>query len=66
LLLDRLGYMPQARIVSAFRDDVVARLPDSFVLTYGQVDDWIAAHAGWFAENPRAVPLDPFAAGGAD
>jgi hypothetical protein len=66
LLLDRLGYVPQHRIVFAFRNEVVAQLDDSFVLTYEQVDDWIDAHAVWFAEDPRAVPLDPYAAGGAD
>lgn len=66
LLLDRLGYVPQRRIVFALRDEVVAGLDDSFVLTYEQVDNWIDGHAGWFAENPRAEPLDPYAAGGAD
>lgn len=66
LLLDRLGYVPQRRIVFAFRDEVVSGLDDSFVLTYEQVDDWIDAHVEWFAANPRAEPLDPYAAGGAD
>jgi hypothetical protein len=65
LLLDRLGYVPQRRIVYRFRDDVVAVLSANFMLTYADVDAWIDEHAGLFAENPRAVPLDPFAAGGA-
>jgi hypothetical protein len=64
MLLDRLGYVPQRRIVFAFRDETVARLGDTFVLTYQQVDAWIDDHTAWFAENPHAVPLDPYAAGG--
>jgi hypothetical protein len=65
LPLDRLGYVLQPRIVYTFRDEVVARLDESFVLTYEEIDAWIDAHGAWFAENPRAVPLDPYAAGGA-
>jgi hypothetical protein len=65
LLLDRLGYVPQHRIVFDFRDDVVAQLPPDFVLTYADVDAWIDDHGELFAADPRAVPLDPFAAGGA-
>jgi hypothetical protein len=65
LLLDRLGYVPQRRIVFGFRDDVVALLPPCFVLTYAEVDAWINGHGELFAANPRAVPFDPFAAGGA-
>jgi hypothetical protein len=33
--------------------------------TYGEADAWIDEHAELFALNPRAVPLDPLAAGGA-
>jgi hypothetical protein len=66
LLLDRLGYVPQARIVFEFRDDMVARLPPCFVLTYAEVDAWIDHHGEFFAVNPRGVPFDSFAAGGAD
>lgn len=65
LLLDRLGYVPQVQVVHAFRNDVVAPLPRSFVLTYAEVDSWIDAHGEVFGANPRAVPVDPFAAGGA-
>jgi hypothetical protein len=65
LLLDRLGYVPQDRVVYAFREDVVVQLQADFVLTYSEVDMWIDAHRELIAANPRAVPLDPFAAGGA-
>jgi hypothetical protein len=63
LLLDRLGYVPQSRVVGQFRNEVVVGLGPVFVLTYAEVDAWINNEL--FAENPRAVPLDPFAAGGA-
>jgi hypothetical protein len=43
----------------------VAALPEAFVLTYVDVDAWIDEHADLFAVNPRGVPLDPHAAGGA-
>jgi hypothetical protein len=33
--------------------------------TYGEADAWIDEHAELFALNPRVVPLDPLAAGGA-
>ena len=66
ILADRLGYVPQHSVYYAFRDAVVARLSDEFVLTFRQVDDWIDANTALFAENPRAVPFDPYAAGGAD
>lgn len=66
LLADRLGYVPTQRICTAFREDVVERLPDNFVLTFESVDAWIDAHGSLFARNPRAEPFDPFAAGGAD
>jgi hypothetical protein len=65
LLLDRLGYVPQPPIVFSFRDDVVGSLDESFVLTYADVDIWIDTNAQLFADDPRADPLDPFAAGGA-
>jgi hypothetical protein len=65
LLLDRLGYVPQPPVVSRFASEIVAELPASFTLTYGEVDSWIDEHAELFALNPRAVPLDPLAAGGA-
>jgi hypothetical protein len=65
LLFDRLGYVPQPRIVFALRDEIVARLPESFVLTYAHVDAWISGHRDWFREDPRADPLDLLAAGGA-
>jgi hypothetical protein len=66
LMLDRLGYVPQPGVVSAFRDDIIARLQPHFVLTFEEVDDWIDAHTLLFADDPRAEPLDPYAAGGAD
>jgi hypothetical protein len=66
VLLDRLGYVPQPVIVYTFRDDVVARLASHFVLTFEDVDAWIAAHGSLFAEDPRAEPLDLYAAGGPD
>ncbi len=65
ILLDRLGYAPQTEIVSRFISDVVANLQPAFTLTYEEVDEWIDAHRDLFAAYPRAVPLDPFAAGGA-
>ncbi len=65
LLLDRLGYAPQTAIVSRFVHDIVAHLQPAFTLTYEQVDEWIDTHTDLFAAQPRAVPLDPFAAGGA-
>jgi len=66
LLLDRLDYAPHDHVVIPFRDDIVAALPaDSFVLTYQVVDAWIDAHRQLFAREPRGVPIDPYAAGGA-
>ena len=65
LLLDRLAYAPQTEIVSRFVSDIVAQLDPAFTLTYKEVDEWIDTHADLFAAYPRAVPLDPFAAGGA-
>jgi hypothetical protein len=65
-LLDRLGYVPQPAIVYTFRDDVVAHLASHFVLTFEDVDAWIAAHGSLFAEDPRAEPLNLYAAGGPD
>jgi hypothetical protein len=66
LLFDRLGYVPQRRVVFALRDEVVVGLAADFVLTFAEVDDWIDGHASLFAEDPRAEPLDPYAAGGPD
>jgi hypothetical protein len=65
LLRDRLGYVPQLPVVSRFAKEIVARLPASFTLTYAEVDAWIDEHTELFAANPRAVPLDLLAAGGA-
>ncbi len=64
LLLDRMGYVPQNLPLRMFRDEVVGRLESTFVLTYAEVDAWIDGHREYFALNPRAVPLDPYAAGG--
>ena len=66
LLLDRLGYVPQQSVVYEFRNEVVVALQDQFVLTFDEVDTWIDEHGALFAEDPRADPLDPYAAGGAD
>jgi hypothetical protein len=66
VLLDRLGYVPNPEVVGEFRDSVVAKLEARFVLKFEEVDAWINAHGFLFAEDPRAEPLDPFAAGGAD
>jgi hypothetical protein len=66
LLLDRLGYIPNSGVVFEFRDDVVAKLEAQFVLEFEEVDARIDAHGSLFAEDPRAEPLDPYAAGGAD
>jgi hypothetical protein len=66
LMLDRLGYVPRSSVVFKFRDEVVAELQPDFVLTFGEVDDWIDSHSSLFAEDPRAEPLDPYAAGGPD
>lgn len=66
LLLDRLGYVPRRQVVFAFREDVVAELQPEFVLTFAEIDDWIDMRAALFAEDPRAEPLDPYAAGGPD
>lgn len=66
LLLDRLGYVPQPLPLNLFCNEVVARLDDEFVLTYAEVDAWIDSHCEYFAVDPRAVPLDRYAAGGAD
>jgi hypothetical protein len=66
LLLDRLGYISQPDIVYTFRDEVVACLDAQFVLTFEDVDAWVDDHGSLFANNPRAEPLDPYAAGGAD
>jgi hypothetical protein len=65
ILFDRLGYTPQTCIVSRFVSDIVSRLEPAFTLTYEDVDAWIDAHAELFAAHPRAVPLNPYAAGGA-
>ncbi len=65
ILFDRLGYAPQTCIVSRFVSDIVSRLEPAFTLTYEDVDAWVDAHADLFAAYPRAVPLDPYAAGGA-
>jgi hypothetical protein len=66
LLLDRLGYVPHRGVVFAFRDDIVAELQPDFVLKFADIDDWIDTHTTLFAEDPRAEPLDPYAAGGPD
>jgi len=66
VLLDRLGYVPNLSVVDQFRDDVVAKLEAQFVLKFDEVDAWIKAHGSLFAQDPRAEPLDPYAAGGAD
>jgi hypothetical protein len=65
LLADRLGYVPSATVYVDFRDEVVARLGESFTLTFAEVDDWIDRHGNLFATDPRAEVFDPFAAGGA-
>jgi hypothetical protein len=65
LLADRLGYVPGELICSAFREDVVERLRDDFALTFEDVDTWIDEHGSLFADDPRAQPFDPYAAGGA-
>ena len=65
LLADRLGYVPQTPVYVAFRNDVVAHLEPSFVLTFEDVDRWIDQHRDLIADNPRAEPFDPYAAGGA-
>lgn len=65
LLADRLGYVPQTPVYVAFRDDVVAHLEPSFVLTFKNVDRWIDEHRELIAQNPRAELFDPYAAGGA-
>jgi hypothetical protein len=66
LLLDRLGYVPNQRVVLTFRNEVVATLSESFVLTFEAVDAWVDERAPLFAADPRAQLLDPFAAGGPD
>jgi hypothetical protein len=66
ILLDRLGYVPQREVIYALREEVVANLGAQFVLTFAEVDAWIDAHGALFAANPKADPLDPYAAGGAD
>ena len=66
VLLDRLGYVPNLSVVGKFRDSVVAKLEAQFVLKFEEVDAWIDAHGSLFAQDPRAEPLDPYAAGGAD
>lgn len=65
LLANRLGYMPQSPIIVRFRNDVVSRLAEEFLLTFEEVDRWIDKHRQLFARYPRAVPFDPYAAGGA-
>lgn len=42
----------------------MAHLAQHFVLTFEAVDIWIDAHGSLFSENPRAEPLDLYAAGG--
>jgi hypothetical protein len=41
-------------------------LDPHFVLTFEHVDAWIDTHGSLFAEDPRAEPLDLYAAGGPD
>jgi hypothetical protein len=65
MLADRLGYVPSAAIYQRFRDDVVARLPDDWTLTFKEVDAWIDRHRQLFAKHPRGEPVDPYASGGA-
>lgn len=66
MLADRLGYVPQSAVYITFRDEIIASLPDEFILTFEEVDRWIDEHRQLFAKNPRAEPFDPYAAGGAD
>lgn len=65
VLADRLGYVPSATVYVDFRDDVIAKLGESFTLTFAEVDEWIDRHGTLFARNPRAEVFDPFAGGGA-
>lgn len=65
VLRDRLGYVPQPDVVYEFLSDVVITLDPEFVLKFEEVDAWIDAHGSLFAENPRAQPIDLYAAGGA-
>jgi hypothetical protein len=65
LLADRVGYIPRAAVCMSFHDHVVSGLPDTFALTFQDVDVWIDAHRELFALDPRAEPFDPYAAGGA-
>jgi hypothetical protein len=51
--------------VYEFLSDVVITLDPEFVLKFEEVDAWIDAHGSLFAENPRAQPIDLYAAGGA-
>lgn len=44
ILLHRLGFQPAGVVALAFSEDVIASLPEEFVLDVHEVDEWISEH----------------------